>query len=1445
VSDQACPSAEELSGFLLGTLPEADLERIVQHLDGCPTCEAAVKALENVSDPVLAAIRHAPFGESSKPQTPNPKLELGGLDLELTAAGGRRLGDFRIVREVGRGGMGVVYEAEQVSLGRRVALKVLPRRALLDPEAVERFRRESRAAAGLHHTNIVQVFGTGEQDGLHYFVMQFIPGVGLDVLIQELKQLQPRRHPSVTKDVSRAASAQELLSGHLADPKVAALVETPTETTALPLPAGASPAGADSAKAAASSAGSGRTYWVSVARIGAQVADALAFAHAHGVVHRDIKPSNLLLDPRGTVWVSDFGLAKAAADPENLTHSGDVLGTLRYMAPERFLGKSDARSDVYSLGVTLYELLTFRSPFTVADRNQLLHQVVHEEPPRPRKVNPEVPRDLETIVLKVIAKEPAHRYQTAADFADDLRRFVEDRPVLARRLTPPERLWRWCRRDPRTAALLAALLLALVTGLAGVATQWRRAESNFRAEADAHKQEADARRQAERAEGEARDGLYQSGIAQARLEWRLNNFTGAEQVLDACEPGRRGWEWRYLRGVNRQELFTRPADVVQLFSVAFSPDGRLLACTGWDPYRKSKTPPNTVEVWDLHTGQQVQALTGPGAGMRVTFSPDGKLLAASGPTGPAQLWDVAKGTLVRAWAEGGPASFSRDGKRLAMSLNGALLVADVATGREVHRFPAPRGRVAFRPDGRVLAVSGPRDVRLLDVATGHENAVLPYGPTEVDAYWGGEGIESAFSPDGKLLVTATSPPQVWDVTADPPRLRHRLVGHAGTVPGVAFSPDGQQIATAGADGTVRLWDAHSGAERSVHRGHRGWASCVAFHPDGWCLASGGRQPGDIRLWDLTRPPEHLALDRAHAQALAFDSADGRLQLLSIVGRLESWDPSRDDRREGARIDTLNIRVGNQWVTPACIAAYSADGRLLAGVRSDTRSVAVWEVHGGREVATLGAFTAQAVYVAMSPDGRRVAAVDWPHGPPGQPRAVRVWDVATKEVLFESRPVLGPGPYAHGAVALSPDGARLAFDDYVAPAAGEALRARVRVCDVASGRELVTLEGGDANIQCLAFSPKDGRLAAAGDQAGRLVIWDTTTGRRLHADGLVGQWYRLAFSPDGRRLAAVDRQQVKVWDVASGKEVLTLRGLPPRPTDGGFNPTLAWSPDGRWLAATNYEGGVDVWDGADRPEPAAEAPPAAVPAAWRYAWHLDQAWAALQNEQPAAAAFHLARVREVGPPDLDCRLRRGRLFLRHGDSEQAAADLSAVFADYLPDEPGTWVDCARALLLRGDTEGYHRLCARLRAPGVEQAAPDALPHVLWACVLAPGAVADPASLVRPAAMWQKAEPQEVGFRFVLGLAHYRAGEWEQARQRLQEAADADPPHAWLYWPALALAEQRLGHAAQARRWLDRATEWRRQETRRIGESAGFAPEGAWPDFLILDAEADARINGGKP
>jgi serine/threonine protein kinase/Flp pilus assembly protein TadD len=379
-----------------------------------------------------------------------------------------RLGEFRILREVGRGGMGIVYEAEQESLERRVALKVLAAPGLQDPKRLLRFQREARAAARLHHTNIVPVFGVGENDGLHYYIMQFIPGLGLDEVSKEVRRLRGLGPGSGEAHAGRPRSTSSLTATDMARTLTSGLFPPPPQGTGTGDVAptvgaqGSSPGavlpGQTEDASAVDSAG---RYARSVALIGVQVAEALEYAHRQGVLHRDIKPSNLLLDGRGTVWVTDFGLAKGV-DSDDLTHTGDVVGTVRYMAPERFEGRCSAQGDVYALGLTLYEMLVLRPAFDEHDRAHLIHLVTNTEPPRLRRFEPSVPRDLETVVHKAIERDPAHRYTSAGDLAEDLRRFLDDRPIRARRLSLAEQGWRWCRRSPVAAALVAAVLALFV-----------------------------------------------------------------------------------------------------------------------------------------------------------------------------------------------------------------------------------------------------------------------------------------------------------------------------------------------------------------------------------------------------------------------------------------------------------------------------------------------------------------------------------------------------------------------------------------------------------------------------------------------------------------------------------------------------------------------------------------------------------------------------------------------------------------------------------------------------------------------------------------------------------------------------------------------------------------------------------------------------------------------
>ncbi len=485
-----------------------------------------------------------------------------------------RLGEFRLLREVGRGGMGVVYEAEQESLGRRVALKVLPSGALTDTKQVRRFEREARSAARLHHTNIVPIFGVGQHEGTHYYVMQFIQGQGLDAVLGELKKLRDTRTaksvrtaPPGPTDPGPAAAdiARSLVTGRFvpgagtpASPEGASATAAWRASAAPPGPVSAphpdaSGAGASSTSGVSTLAETDRRFAQGVARIGVQVAEALSHAHGQGILHRDIKPSNLLLDREGNVWVTDFGLAKATG-AEDLTHTGDIIGTVRYMAPERFQGAGDARADIYALGLTLYELLALRPAFDETDRASLIRQVTQEDPPRLRRLNRHVPPDLETIIHKAIARDPGRRYQTALAFSDDLQRFIDGRPILARRVSTTERLYRWGRRNPALAAslgLVAVLLVATTVVSIVAAAGFRNIAQSARIAArdadEARKQADDARRLAEtrRIDADAQRHRAQESLAESQASLALarkavdDSFTRVSESALLNVPGLR------------------------------------------------------------------------------------------------------------------------------------------------------------------------------------------------------------------------------------------------------------------------------------------------------------------------------------------------------------------------------------------------------------------------------------------------------------------------------------------------------------------------------------------------------------------------------------------------------------------------------------------------------------------------------------------------------------------------------------------------------------------------------------------------------------------------------------------------------------------------------------------------------------------------------------------
>lgn len=440
-----CSFAAQLQRFISDELPDEAREELEKHVDECGICQSELEQLASGEEQLIG---------SAWIRADQEHLDPGFVDRLLRSTPTRggatdsasiptKIGDYRILREIGRGGMGIVYEAEQLSLGRRVALKVLPGTSASDRAARERFQREAQATAAMHHTNIVPIFEVGSHEGIFFYAMQLIEGQSLDHL---------------RKDMAQAVESYETIAEIIADKSNSRLrlLDVGGSSSVL------------------QSSSKNRNRYFSLAQFAYQVADALAYAHRQGVIHRDIKPSNLLLDASGIVWITDFGLAKITNS--ELTHTGDLVGTLRYLSPERFRGDCDERADVYSLGITLYELLTLKPAFQDADRAKLIHSIFHIEPPRPRQIDPRIPRDLETIVLKATEKDASRRYQSAGRFSDDLRRFLDDQPIVARRASLVEQFVLWRRRNRGLANALAVLLLVLVGGIAATTWKWQEAE---------------------------------------------------------------------------------------------------------------------------------------------------------------------------------------------------------------------------------------------------------------------------------------------------------------------------------------------------------------------------------------------------------------------------------------------------------------------------------------------------------------------------------------------------------------------------------------------------------------------------------------------------------------------------------------------------------------------------------------------------------------------------------------------------------------------------------------------------------------------------------------------------------------------------------------------------------------------------------------------------------
>ena len=1161
-----------------------------------PTVEDFVRRYPVHADELREILPALELMEKAKAPHPAPP-RLAGASPPI-----QQLGDYRILREVGHGGMGVVYEAKQLSLGRHVAIKVLGSHALLDPRQLARFQREARSAARLHHTNIVPVFGVGEQDGLHYYVMQFIQGLGLDLVLDELRRLRqpPAQLSPATRAAGKAASTagshnsaadvtQSLLTGDFRRRDASVTLATgphaapPDETTpgagrptrtARPLEASANirlPGQAETS----SLSDSGSRYWRSIARIGMQVADALAHAAGQGVLHRDIKPSNLLLDETGNVWVTDFGLAKAAGDSDDLTHTGDIVGTLRYMAPERFNGEGDPRSDIYSLGLTLYELLTLRPAFDETDRSKLVKQVMHHDPVPPRRLNPRVPRDLETVVLKAIARDPAHRYQTPAEMADDLIRFVEDRPVQARRISSVERLMRWARRNPQIAASLAGVIAIFFTGFALVSWSYFRTESALKEEA-IQRQEAQNREKSERWE------RYRANMIAAGGAMQLHNVLAARTALTAAPEEHRNWEWNYFYHQldTAQSVIPVGPDVQY---IVFSADGAMAAV------QAANAP---ARIWNLKTRQLIATLSLHGPANQFEFSGDNKVLAYSVPAdNNIYLWDIAAGRercVLRGFAkEVHGFHFDANGARLAAgSGDRTARVWDVTTGAPLRVLSGHEDAVEdaiFSPDGRRILTAGLHDrtARIWDAETGEQLKALKGHKNEVSF--------AIFNPQGDRVLTVEPYPsnilRLWEASTG--NLVKEMVGHTNGPGVVAFSPDGSRIASGSLDWTIRLWDGRTGEFIEKLEGHHGNVRDVEFSPDGTILISCASDQ-TARLWSV-KTGKLVGVLRGHTSEMwrARYTPDGNTVVTSSTfdGTVRLWD-ARAAERNGALLGHTSF---------AYDVAFHPDGERVVSVSWDG-TARLWNASTGREISKLRdlsdlpADQRMLEGIAVHPGGRLVATA-------GRHDKVRILDLAANKELAPAkatgiinpritfgnrsdllawgteesvqiwdakRQVLFADLHDHSAVAVAfnPD------DSWLATGGEDRT---VRIWDLAKQSYVRALDGHAAPVYALAVS-KDGNWLASGSRDGAIRIWNThnwTEVAELKHGAVV---YGVAFSPDGTRIAsACGDGMVRLWDTKTKQFVAELEGH----TD--YVHQVAFSPDGTRLVSCSGDWTARVWD----------------------------------------------------------------------------------------------------------------------------------------------------------------------------------------------------------------------------------------------------------------------------
>jgi WD40 repeat protein/serine/threonine protein kinase/tetratricopeptide (TPR) repeat protein len=1084
--------------------------------DACPVCGGAVAAVTDTSPALPETIMQPPgAGPMGEPQETtwkpidsepivfdsDPDVELAPapvptvadkdsklLNLVASIAGHRpSIPGYAILDELGRGGMGVVYKARQVRLKRVVALKMVLSGPHAGSEELERFVTEAEAAARLQHANIVQIYEVGEHEGRPYFSLEYVEGGSLEARLDG-KPLPPR--------------------------PVARLVEA--------------------------------------------LARAMHFAHERHIVHRDLKPANVLLacsremaakPPPGkamgnwlnevTPKITDFGLAKKLDADAGQTRTGSILGTPNYMSPEQATGQIHAigpATDIYALGAILYELLTGRPPFQGESAYDTLRRVATAEPLPPRSLVGGMPRDIETICLKCLHKDPRRRYVDALELARDLRRFQDGETIRARPTPAWERAVKWSRRRPGAAALLAAGVVVLLATIAG-GLAWHarlKAEAEHEAARSADLQSAleQSRQRLVRLTVANGAHLLEEGDLIGSLPW----FAEAMQ-LERDNPDREAMHRLRLAAVLEQ--CPRLAQVWfhsgRVNDVAFSADGRQVVSASDD---------GTARIWDLTTGLPASRTPRHDKPVRrAAFSPDGALVATASADGTAQLWRSDTGTPF-----GEPMTHPKEVVAVAFSPNGQRLLTACKDGAarlwDVHTLEAsvtvhhasPLTQAVFSPDGgQFLTAAEDGSVQVWNAETG-----LPLARPLRQR---GSVLDVAFSQDGRLFVTscADGSARVWRTDSGLPTTT--TLRHAGGVLHASFSPDGRLVATAGADKVARVWSAETGQAVGTPLHHGSKVFAAVFGPSARRLLTIS-DDNTARVWDASTgqtlgPP----LKHNGSVTCGMFSPGGRWVVTAgLDGTVRLWTVTSSQQRAPV------LRHGGR-VTHV---AFSRDGRLVATASAD-RTARVWDAETGEDISPPLRHPAVVNRIAFSPDGRLLLTG-------GEDGTARLWNARSGEAVGK--------PFTHGHavldVAFRPDGARFVT---------ACTDGTVRFWEADAGASVLPPLSHDGPVYAAAWS-RDGKKLVTASADGTARLWNADTGELLHAFKHAGPVNHATFSPDGSRVATAGADHAaRVWDTATGQPV-----TPPL-RHGSPVLHVAFRPDGRRLVTASDDNTARVWSAA--------------------------------------------------------------------------------------------------------------------------------------------------------------------------------------------------------------------------------------------------------------------------